>query len=54
MASLNSLPHGRFGMELAASVVSVNDRKLANKTKTPFIWINACCNLKAKTGLTDI
>lgn len=54
MASLKSLPHGRFGMELAASVVSVNDKKLANKTKPLFIWINACCNLKAKAGLTNI
>lgn len=41
MASLKSLPHEKFGMELAASVVSVNDKKLENKTKTPFIWINA-------------
>lgn len=54
MTSLKNLPHGKFGMKLAASVVSVNDKKLANKTKTPFIWINACCNLKAKAGLTNI
>lgn len=51
MASLKNQPPGKFGMKLAASVVSVNDKKLA---KTPFIWINACCNLKAKAGLTNI
>lgn len=37
MASLKNLPHGKFDMKLAASVVSMNDKKLANKTKPPFI-----------------